>query len=266
MSGVPRRSRRQGGSPAWMTTFADLMAVLVVFFVMLFAFSTLDAERYQQLADSLREVLGSTVVEETSPDIPEPTIMDLEGRAPEPRPIEKREEPQRDPAFGTRDEASRALRTELAPELENGLVEIEDRDEGVLLRFEERAAFELGEKELEPDFIPVLRRVGEVLTETPGMIDVSGHTDDLPIRSERFRSNWDLSAARAVSVLHVFEDIGVPAGRMRAIGRADTRPLVPNQDAASRAGNRRVEVYLAFDGTDDVGETRSGTTAPGTPQ
>ena len=109
-------------------------------------------------------------------------------------------------------------------------------------------AFELGEKALEPDFIPALRRVGEVLTETPGMIDVSGQTDDLPICSEHFRSNWDLSAARAVSVLHVFEDIGVE--RMRAIGRADTRPVAPNRNAESRAGNRRVEVYLAFDGTE----------------
>ena len=227
-----------------MTTFADLMAVLVVFFVMLYSFSTLDAERYEQLAESLREVLGSTVVEETVPSIPAPTIIELEGRSPEPETVEP---PDPETAIEGQHEIRDALEQELREELDQGLVEIADHDDGILLRFEERAAFELGQKELDQAFIPVLRRVAEVLARTPGRIEVSGHTDDLPIRSNRFRSNWDLSTARAVSVLHVFETVGVQSARMHAIGHADTRPLMPNVDVESRARNRRVEVAITAD-------------------
>ncbi|MGM0553586.1 MAG: flagellar motor protein MotB [Pseudomonadota bacterium] len=241
MSVTPPAPKEAGGAPRWMTTFADLMAVLVVFFVMLYAFSTLDAERYEQLADSLREVLGSTVVEETTPSIPAPTIIDLEGRSPEPESIEP---PDPETAIEGRHEIRDALQQELSEELEQGLIEIADHDDGILLRFEERAAFELGQKELDAQFVPVLHRVAEVLARTPGQIEVSGHTDDLPMRSDRFRSNWDLSSARAVSVLHVFENAGIQPARMHATGHADTRPLMPNTDAESRAKNRRVEVAI----------------------
>ncbi len=251
---VRRHKKGEGGAPRWMTTFADLMAVLVVFFVMLYSFSTIDAEKYEQLAESLREVLGSTEVEEEAPAIPEPTVIDLEGRSPEPRTIE---EPEPEPEYREHDEIAEALREALRDELEEGLIDMADEDDGILLRFEEQAAFELGEKDLNLDFVPVLERVAQVLAETPGQIVIAGHTDDLPIRSERFRSNWDLSTARAVSVVHVMEDTGVEPARMRATGHADTRPLRPNVDAESRARNRRVDVLLMEDDDPDPADASS---------
>ena len=263
---VRRSKKGEGGAPRWMTTFADLMAVLVVFFVMLYAFSTIDAEKYEQMADSLREVLGSTEVQEEVPAIPEPTVIDLEGRSPEPRTVE---EPEPEPEYREQDEITEALREALQDELEQGLIDMAEDDAGILLRFEEQAAFEIGEKDLNVDFVPVLERVAEVLAETPGQIVIAGHTDDLPIRSERFRSNWDLSTARAVSVVHVMEDTGVEPARMRATGHADTRPLRPNVDAESRARNRRVDVLLMDDddadpggGSTDIIEGDTGTNGP----
>ncbi|WP_274522493.1 flagellar motor protein MotB [Halorhodospira halochloris] len=233
--------RKDAGAPRWMTTFADLMAVLVVFFVMLYSMSTIDNLRYQQMADSLREVLGPSAVGDDTPR-PAPSVVDLDGdfasiERPQINDIDQ-------PEYTQLDEIRDALREALADDIEDGVIQLGEDDEGVLLRFEDHAAFELGRKELQDDFLPVLERIAGVLAETPGIIRVAGHTDDLPIQTDRFRSNFELSSARAVSVVHVFQESGLPSRRMVAQGHADTRPLVPNTSDENRAKNRRVEVVL----------------------
>lgn len=232
---------KDGGAPRWMTTFADLMAVLVVFFVMLYSMSTIDNMRYQQMAQSLREVMGPSVIGDSRPR-PSAAAVDLSGD-----PIAKnfpRINGIDPPEYTQLDEIRSALREALEEDIKSGNIELGEKDEGVLLRFEDQAAFEIGSKELQDEFIPVLERIAGVLKDTPGMIRVAGHTDDLPIRTDRFRSNFDLSSARAVSVVHVLKRAGVPSRRLVAQGHADTRPLVPNTSAENRARNRRVEVVL----------------------
>ncbi|MBK1734767.1 flagellar motor protein MotB [Halorhodospira abdelmalekii] len=248
---------KRGGSPRWMTTFADLMAVLVVFFVMLYSMSVIEEYRFQQMAEALREVLGPAVIGDTQRQ-PSPTLVDLDGEPFDP--LERPRVIDRDvDEFRQLDEIRETLREALAEEIEQGVIELGEQDDGVLLRFEERAAFELARKEIDEGFIPVLRRIGVVLQETPGLVRVAGHSDDLPIRTERFRSNFDLSTARAVSVVHVLEEAGVPSSRLIAQGHADTRPLVPNTSAENRARNRRVEIILTEGGapgeTGETGET-----------
>ncbi|MCG5528651.1 MULTISPECIES: flagellar motor protein MotB [Halorhodospira] len=231
------------GSPAWMTTFADLMAVLVVFFVMLYSMSVIDNERYQQLAESLRQVLGPSVVQEDTPQAA-PTVVDLEGPAPTPEQEPDDDLQPVDPAHEKTAEILEALQDALAEELAAGEVEMGEGEDGVLLRFPERAAFALGSKEISDPFVPVLERVAGVLSDTPGLIRVTGHTDDIPIRSDRFRSNFELSTARAISVVHVFKDAGITPERLIAQGHGETRPLEPNDTPEQRARNRRVDVHL----------------------
>ena len=257
---IRRKKRAEGGAPRWMTTFADLMAVLVVFFVMLYSFSTLDAEKYARLAESLRNVLSTTPPEdEAAMDPLDPAILDLLGRSPEPEIHDEPEDrpepepepevsPDDEPRYTDHDEIMAALMGALQDEIEQGLIEMAEGETGILMRFREQAAFESGRKEIHPDFTETMHRVAEVLAETPGRIRVAGHSDDVPIRSARHRSNWDLSASRAVSVVHAFESAGVSSDRLIAQGHAHTQPLLPNVSAENRARNRRVDVMLTTDG------------------
>lgn len=236
--------RKDAGAPRWMTTFADLMAVLVVFFVMLYSMSTIDNLRYQQMARSLREVLGPANLGDDTPR-PAPSVVDLRGDPPVTG-LPKIND-FNTPEYTQLDEIRDVLREALAEDIEEGVIQLGEEEEGVLLRFEDHAAFELARKDIQDEFIPVLERIANVLAETPGIIRVAGHTDDLPIRNDRFRSNFELSAARAVSVVHVLERAGVPQRRLVAQGHADTRPLVPNTSEENRAQNRRVEIILTED-------------------
>ncbi|MFP4181528.1 MAG: flagellar motor protein MotB [Thiohalospira sp.] len=239
-----RRRRAASGAPAWMTTFADLMAVLVVFFVMLYAFSTIDAEKYEQLANSLRQTLNP----ETSEEAADPSVIDLEGHSRVPSTVEPVERPASPPTEETGEEERREvvdeIRRALEEPIQKGLIKVAAGKSGVLIRFEEQAMFRTGDVRIDPDFRRALITLAGILQGTPGDVRVAGHTDDRPIQSSRFRSNWALSAERAVSVVHAFEEGGVQPERLVAEGHAHTRPVRSNDSSEDRARNRRVDVYI----------------------
>nr|WP_284047538.1 OmpA family protein [Guyparkeria hydrothermalis] len=128
--------------------------------------------------------------------------------------------------------------------IEAGDLEIETTDDAVIIRIKENASFPSGSADMQRAFEPVLDRIANELAESNDRIVVTGYTDDVPIRSGRFRSNWDLSAARAVSVLMSLRGEGIAAGRLSARGMGENKPIAPNDSAANRALNRRVEVAL----------------------
>ncbi|MEM1401486.1 MAG: OmpA family protein, partial [Pseudomonadota bacterium] len=133
----------------------------------------------------------------------------------------------------------------LANELEGDILSIDGNKTEVTIRFPDSVAFGSGSDILKDSISSPLMRLADVLRDTEGEILVSGHTDSIPISTSRFRSNWDLSTARAVSVIHQLEKLGgIGPGRLAAIGYADTRPLAPETTAENRALNRRVEVTL----------------------
>jgi len=126
----------------------------------------------------------------------------------------------------------------------------------VVIRFSEEATFRSGEAAIKPGMVPIIERVVEVLSGCTGDVLVAGYTDDRPIASGRYRSNWDLSAARAVSVVHeLVLNRQVPAERVVAAGRAETNPLAPNDSPENRAKNRRVEIAIRNPQCDDSVET-----------
>lgn len=134
----------------------------------------------------------------------------------------------------------------LRTEIEEGVVVLERRGDMIVIRFPEQASFPLGSDRLMDAVVPVLEHVKKILADSKGIIVVAGHTDDLAIRTERFRSNWDLSSARAASVVHLLAgEGGIDPARLIAAGHADSRPLVPNDSPEHRAMNRRVEILLS---------------------
>jgi type VI secretion system protein ImpK len=136
------------------------------------------------------------------------------------------------------------LRELLAPEIKQQLVELKEAPDRVTVVVRGDSLFGSGRAELAPAYLGLFQRIGEALDEVPGKILVTGHTDNVPIRSVRFPSNWHLSQERALAVQRVLAGQIQAQGRLTAEGRSDTEPLVPNDSPANRARNRRVEVTL----------------------
>lgn len=268
------------GTPAWVMTFADLMSLLMCFFVLLLSFAEMDAMKFKQIAGELAKAFG---VQREVPAIESPMgttpIFDkFSPGPPRPTPIDsvRQETTQEDPKLKTytsnaaneamvaqvserqMDKSAQQLRAALERELAAGTLQLEQERKRIVIRIEERGSFPSGSADLDPAFGEVARRIGNALEEIPGEIAIEGHTDDIPIRTGRFRSNWDLSAARASSVANALLATGTVApARLRVHGFAETRPRVDNQTAAQRAQNRRVELVIDLAGPVEALENRA---------
>ncbi|MDH4275426.1 MAG: OmpA family protein [Gammaproteobacteria bacterium] len=214
--------------PPWVVTFADLMSLLMTFFVLLFSTSTLDKDKYRSVADAMEKAFGPGASQ---------AVIEIANRQ------DILRDPQSDPG-DIADTATR-LRQALGNEIREGMLEVESRKGEIVVRFPERIAFQSGSEVLTPTFDPVVEKMVAILAKTQGKIVVVGHSDDVPIVTERFRSNWELSAARAVSVIHALRArASLDAQRLVAQGVADTQPLVANDSPQHRAQNRRVEILI----------------------
>ncbi|MBN7769906.1 OmpA family protein [Marinobacter daepoensis] len=250
-----RRRRAKSGAPDWIVTFADLATLLLTFFILLLSFAEMDVEKYRAMANSMALAFGSsnvvaqdiggspiTLVESDTVSLPEPS----ESLQDQPEFIDERTERSetRQIPGGVLDLAGRLVR-ELQSEVASEALHVNYDEDQVVIRFSEEATFRSGDAEIKPEMIPIIERVVDVLAVCTGDVVVSGHSDDRPISSSRYRSNWDLSAARAVSVVHeLVLDRQIPAERVVAAGRAETRPLAVNDTPENRAMNRRVEIAI----------------------
>ena len=148
------------------------------------------------------------------------------------------------PSATPRPDALSTLRRFLAPEIAQGLVTVDGDAQRLLVRIKNRGMFPSGSAALDPRFNDILRRVGEGLREEPGQVQVQGHSDNQPIRTVRFPSNFALSQARAEAAMTVVVAANGTPARFTVEGRGDTEPLAPNTTAEGREENRRIEVIL----------------------
>ena len=268
MSAVDDQNQDSTGVPAWVMTFADLMTLLMCFFVLLLAFSEMDVARFKMLSGSMREAFGvqaeieartipkgtSVIAREFSPGKPDPTLINsirqhtvdtnknsLDALFEEPKEIER-----------ARRHALR-IREALKDEIERGDVAVALDGTKVIIRVLEKASFDSGSADVRTRFKPVLSKIASLLDENSGSIAVSGHTDNVPIRTSRFRSNWELSTSRAVSVAHeLLRVASVDENRFVVIGHADTKPRAPNDSPESRSRNRRVDISIQYGILEDI--------------
>ena len=237
---------------SWMLSYLDVLTLLIAFFVLLLAMSepkTDDDDTPAEVSQtgSAGSDAGSTTqtpLEETGgvmPGgigvLPEYNSL-LQGRSGESAPDAEDE--------GTDDDAD-----ERFGDLENSLnslslqgVDAEPGREGLTLRISDNLLFASGQAELRYEGMVLISQLTGFLNAFEGEISIEGHTDNIPINTPQFPSNWELSSDRAISVLRYLEFDGIDATRMRAVGYADTRPLQANDTPESRAGNRRVELIL----------------------
>lgn len=221
-------------NPRWMMTFADLMTLLLCLFVLILSLSHIDNDAFAHKAGELNKAFGLQFVIKNDEQASKSSVILKESDlAAAPR--------------VDREEIIAKIRSTLASQVASGLIDIEQTESAIIIRFPDHVAFSSGSDDLQDAFIPVIAAIAKVLAEAPGEISVSGHTDDIPISTERFRSNWELSSARALAVTHqILEHADVSPSRITAQGHADGRPLVPNNTPQNRAKNRRVEISLDF--------------------
>ncbi len=270
-----------GGGAGWIMTFADLMSLLMCFFVLLLSFSEMDVLKFKRLAGSMKSAFGvqqqlnvnqvpkgtSVIAQEFSPGTPLPTPLNeiwqkttdisrnsLDTACQDLGSSNSGElgDAQRlmvldkiaDLVGETAADAARMV-SALESEVLSGQVEVETEGRKIVVRLKERGIFESGSDKIASRFMPAVAKVSEVLLETPGSIAVEGHTDSVPISTSRFRSNWALSSARAVSIAHeLMADGRLTRSRFQVSGRADTKPLEQNTTPQGRARNRRVELVI----------------------
>ncbi|MEW4983264.1 MAG: MotB family protein [Cycloclasticus sp.] len=278
------------GLPAWMGTFADLMSLLMCFFVLLLSMATMDANRFKKMAESLNDafgvqrqviayeiVKGTTVVaQHFSPAAGDPTILDevrqqttdsereFLGKDSEQESEESKQEQAKkqqeieakaqivteyveatEQKINDAKDLAEEVKEFMVEEIEQNMVSVETDLARVIIRIHENGSFPSGSAEFNPDFLPIMDKITAVVNGSVGTVTVAGHTDNIPIKAGLYRSNWELSAARAVTVAQTLLNDGtVDETRMVIEGHADTVPLTDNETPENRAMNRRVEIIL----------------------
>ncbi len=251
------------GAPLWMVTFADLMSLLLTLFVLLLTFAEMEVIRYKAVAGAIRNAFGiqqedqlagvieiegakrrryAKDVDPTREKHTEPEVrIDLtEAYARHKKRVEEQREQARMEAL------TAAIRQTIEKELAGTGTSVELSPNGVLVRFPNEIAFPSGSGNLTDRFRETLDRLADILVRTEGQIVVSGHTDNVPLAGGGvYRTNWDLSAARAASVVHYYlEDPRFPVDRFTIQGFGESRPIAGNDTPEGRAKNRRVELLI----------------------
>lgn len=130
-------------------------------------------------------------------------------------------------------------------DIQNGAVEVETRNRRIVIRVKEQGSFQSGSATLRATFIPIMDKIRDAIKDIDGIYSVEGHTDDVPISTSRFRSNWELSSARAVSVAHeLMKNNDMDQAKFTVVGFAETKPMVANDNEENRSRNRRVEIVI----------------------
>jgi chemotaxis protein MotB len=223
----------------WLLTYADMITLLAAFFLMLYSMSVVSKGKFDAMIASVRSGFGGTPERD-------PNLANRKGIMTPSRSGNVNSAGMSNNAARRYQEAMRDLRQFVEQHHLNGGVQTRSDERGdVISLMSDDMLFTRGQAVLRPDSLELLARIAAVLRPLPNDIEVEGHTCNLPIHTDRFPSNWELSTARAGAVLRFFVEVeGVPSTRFKAAGYADTRPLAPNDTETNRRRNRRVEIVL----------------------
>ncbi|HLH41459.1 MAG TPA: flagellar motor protein MotB [Bryobacteraceae bacterium] len=246
---MARRARKsQENHDRWLVSYADFITLLFAFFVVMFAASQADKGKAQQVADSVKKALEGDKMSAMLAAILGGTIGDkgkgnamLRGpgganKAPE----ERKEQP-----LAELVPSLKVLSEELKKEIESGQIQVSMQPRGLVVSFNQAALFPSGEDVISPAAYDGLEKVAAAINKIPNPVRLEGHTDSVPIRTPRFRSNWELSAARSIALLELLSTrFGVSRERMSIAGYADSAPIASNETERGRARNRRADIVI----------------------
>jgi chemotaxis protein MotB len=240
---MPRRKRAHIEAPhendeRWLLTYSDLITLLFVLFVVMYAISTTDIRKFVALAQSVSAAFNAEVMTGQQPI----TITDGQDTT---------------EINQTYDQSSSAQATDLRQieatledyAISQGLgaeVQVGTASQGIVIRLNDALLFSSGRAHLDDQALAVVEKVSAVVRPLPNSIRIEGNTDDQPPDGGLYPDNWELSTARALAVLGAMTQFGISPDRLSASGYAQYNPIVPNTDDASRAKNRRVDVVILY--------------------
>ncbi len=233
---MPRKKKKQDegqpGSPAWMTTFGDMMTLLLVFFVLLYSFSVMDLDKFEGFISALQSKLG---------------VLDGGKTISEENRVSRGSQGEKfNPDSANFTKVMAQLKEYIDDQNLSDRVKLEKTDRGLVIRLTGQILYDLGKADIKAEGREVLDKIAQSIIDLPNNIVVEGHTDNWPIQNEEFPSNWELSTTRATNVIRYFiEKHNIEANRLSAAGYSEYRPLVDNDTAKNRTKNRRVEIVVA---------------------
>jgi chemotaxis protein MotB len=259
------------GAPAWLLTFADLMSLLMCFFVMLLSMASMDVVKFKAVVESLSEAfgaqreihvdqnpMGTSIVEHHfSPGDPKPTVTEeikqssqeqSETLDASPISVKAAQKKVLEAKLQEIRLEAKKIGDVLKDEINQGQVTVDTNSFRITIRINEKGSFPSASAMLQKGFEPVMDKIGEAVAKTRGKIIIAGHTDDVPIKTAAYRSNWELSSARALTIAHyILDKKRIDPMRLLIESYADTKPLKDNNSPEARALNRRVEIVIAQD-------------------
>ena len=218
------------GSPEWMTTYGDLVTLLLCFFILLYSYSVIDIHKFQQIISSIQVTfLGESGIMETSTDPSSGEQVELNV----------------DHKFEDVLVTYQTVKEYLKEEGLEHVVSIRIEERGVILEIQDRVLFDSAKDVIRPEAEELLEKVGAILAKLPNQVIVEGHTDNVPINTFLFPSNWELSVARAVRVVrYLSERKGIGPERFIATGYGEYQPVATNLTSQGRSKNRRVNIVI----------------------
>jgi chemotaxis protein MotB len=239
-----KREEEHENHERWLVSYADFITLLFAFFVVMYALSSVNEGKYRVLSDSMVSAFRNApiptsgqmpMLTPTPPMTTRPTIVNNKEKAQEAVKQKQREKMRN---------VAKDILDVMAPLIAAGKVRVLETSRGVTIEINDSILFSPGQALLQPTLIKAMSAIADLLAASDFPITIEGHTDNVPINTAQFPSNWELSAVRATTVLRLFNDAGVAAERLTAIGYADTRPVEPNLLADGRARNRRVSILI----------------------
>ncbi|MFW5443675.1 MAG: flagellar motor protein MotD [Methylococcaceae bacterium] len=235
----------------WLVSYADFVTLLFAFFVVMYSISSVNNTKYASLSEALDNAFSDVHIVKkvidpiqigTEPTTIKPIILD--------RPLTEDNNNQRQLSAEILKErrqlqlVSEQFEDVLQPYVENELVKVKRHDFWIELEMNSQLLFLSGEAEISIKAIPILKKITEVIKDLPNVINIEGHTDNVPIDTVEFPSNWDLSSARATSVVREFVQNGISETRLSAVGYGEFQPVADNNSKDGRFKNRRVVLVL----------------------
>lgn len=225
-----------------MVSYADFITLLFAFFVVMYGISSVNEGKYKVFSVSVNQAFGAngkagegSAIHLTEQEMYFKSLVDRRNAR-----LAEKQRRQNERMQNLAD----SLNKSMAPFVKSGQMNVSQTGRGVELEINASALFNQGEADIQPEARKTLADAAKILTDNDFAIEVEGHTDNLPISTAKFPSNWELSSARASSVVRLFIDQGIPAGRLKAVGSADNQPVASNDTAEGRARNRRVTITV----------------------
>ncbi|MBM7623513.1 flagellar motor protein MotB [Sporohalobacter salinus] len=242
---MPRRKRQNDESDDsnWLTTYGDMMTLLLAFFVLLYSFSSINEQKFKMALESLQGNLGVLKGGKTvsSSELITAGVQNNNMGLPRLNRIHQK------------------LTSYLQKKKLQDDIKVKMTERGLTIRFTGKVLFDLGEAKIKDEADSILDKISDIISRVPNQIMVEGHTDNLPISNSRFPSNWELSTARATNVVKYFiEENGIVPAKLSAAGYSKYKPVKPNNSSENRALNRRVDVILLKKEFDEFSGQKGG--------